>query len=237
MKYSLAISTLILIIILAAGAAFAAPDLMQRNGAFKLSDRINIISSPESLEESVQDPIASPDQIRMPSDKTMDSIGDEFQRATKCAAFLRDFADFLASASPGVPRRVSFTAVSNRYDGLATYTSGWMYYDGYADTLVGDARQYSNRYTDYPHPSQPICPFGQQTNTMLKISIDVSNGMTTITQKIENPQDKKTAPMNPEVLVENTWNAAMQCENGVLYGFTDASPPEMFAISLSKVDG
>jgi hypothetical protein len=56
MKYLLVISALILIIILAAGAANAAPDLIQRNGAFKLSDRINMISSPESLEETT-DPL------------------------------------------------------------------------------------------------------------------------------------------------------------------------------------
>lgn len=235
MRPSLATSALILAIVLTASAAHAAPDLFQKVGANKFSDKIKIINSLESQEESAQDSISPPVQIRMPSDEAMESIGDEFQRSSECTAFLRDSADFLTSAPSDASRRVSFTAISNRYDGLATYASGWLYYDDYADALTGEGFQHFNRFTDYPYTAPPNCPFGPQTNTVLGISIDVNNGIAQMTQKVMNTQDNKAAPIESEVLEENSWTIALQCENGVLYGFTDASPPEMFVISLKKI--
>lgn len=238
MRPSLAASALILAIVLTASAAHAAPDLFPKIGANKFSDKIKIISSLESQEESAQNSISSPPgQIRMPSDEAIDSIGNEFQRSSECAAFLRDFADFLASAPPDASRRVSFTAISNRYDGLATYASGWLYYDDYSNALTGEGFQHFNRFADYPYPAPPNCPFGPQTDTVLGISIDVNNGIAQMTQKVMNKQDNKVPPIESEVLEENSWTIALQCENGVLYGFTDASPPEMFVISLRKIDG
>lgn len=238
MRPSLAISALILAVVLIASAAHAAPDLFQKIEANKLSDKIRIIDSLESQEESAQDSITPPPvQVRMPSDEAIDSMGDEFQRSAECAAFLRDFADFLANALPDASRRVSFTAISNRYDGLATYASGWLYYDDYSDALAGEGYRHFNRFTDYPYPAPPNCPFGPQTNNVLGISMDVNNGIAQMTQKVMNKQDSKAAPIEPEVLEENSWTVALQCENGVLYGFTDASPPEMFVISLKKIDG
>lgn len=237
MRPSLAVSALILAIVLAVSAVHAAPDLLQRSTAIKLSDNIKIINSLESQEESAQDSISQPVQVRMPSDEAMESVGDEFQRSSECAAYLSDFADFLANAPPDASRRVSFTAISNRYDGLATYASGWLYYDDYSDALTGEGYQHLNRFTDYPYPALPNCPFGPQTNNVLGISIDIESGIAQMTQKVMNKQDSKAAPIEPEVLEENSWSIGLQCENGVLYGFTDASPPEMFVISLRKIDG
>jgi hypothetical protein len=237
MRPSLAILTVILAIVLIASTAHAAPDLFPKIGANKFSDKIKIVDSLESQEDGIQDTISPPVQIRMPSDKAIDSMGDEFQRSSECAALLRDFADFLANAPPDASRRVSFTAISNRYDGLATYASGWLYYDDYYYALTGEGYQHFNRFTDYPYPAPPNCPFGPQTNNVLGISIDVNNGIAQITQKVISKQDDKAAPIESEVLEESSWSIALQCENGVLYGFTDASPPEMFVISLKKIDG
>jgi hypothetical protein len=237
MKPSLAALALILAIVLTASAAHAAPDLFSKIGANKFSDKIKIIDSLESQEESAQDSIYPPVQVKMPSDEVIDSMGNEFQRSSDCAALLRDFADFLANAPSDASRRVSFTAISNRYDGLATYASGWLYYDDYSDALTGEGYQHFNRFTDYPYPAPPNCPFGPQTNNVLGISIDVNNGIAQMTQRVMNNQDNKAAPIESEALEENSWIVALQCENGVLYGFTDASPPEMFVISLKKIDG
>jgi len=72
---------------------------------------------------------------------------------------------------------------------------------------------------------------------LLGISIDIDSGVAQMTQKVMNKQDSKAAPIESEVLEEKSWSIALQCENGVLYGFTDASPPEMFVISLRMIDG
>lgn len=236
MRFLIAALALILAVCLAANAAYAAPGQLFKNGAFRLSENIRVVNVTEDRGGNARNSFASPVQVEAPSKETFDSIAEEAERSSACASFLESYTDFLAGDPSGSSRRVYFTAISNRYDGLATYASGQLYYDPYSGLLTGEGRQYLNSYTDYPYPAVPTCPFGPESNRVLGISIDMSNGMAVVSQKVMTPQDKKAAPKEPEVLEEKAWTIALKCENGVLYGFGDASPQEMFVISLRKAE-
>ncbi len=194
MRFLIASLALILAVCLAANAAYAAPGQLFKNGAFRLSENIRIINVSEDRGGNGRESFASPVQVEAPSKETLDSIAEEAERSSACASFLESYTDFLAGDSSGSSRRVYFTAISNRYDGLATYASGQLYYDPYSGLLTGEGRQYLNSYTDYPYPAVPTCPFGPESNRVLGISIDASNGMAIISQKVMNPQDKRLLP-------------------------------------------
>lgn len=223
---------LLLVFCLASSAVHASAGIQLENG-MKLSENIRKIDLGGQTSSGQNSPATGSQVLQIPSQKPSDDLVDAMANAARCAAFLRDYADFLSNYPSG---KVSFTAISNRQDGRATYAYGWLSYDASAETLTGEGTQLSNGYTDGIYTVPPMYSFDPKNSMQLHITIDVNNGWATLVSQ-KAPEASAKIPQGQtegSIVVENV---AFQYDNGVLYGFSESSPSPMFVMALSKIEG
>ena len=139
--------------------------------------------------------------------------------------FITTYEDYLFYTPPDKRRMVSFSAISNQPDGVATYSHGNMNYDVNAGTLTGQGSQYfSNRLWAFPVPGEitiPKYPFNPNITDTLRLTLGINGAPATLTLLSKgNTQE----------------TIRLQFSNNVLYGFTNTSPAALFVISLQKFE-
>lgn len=223
---------LLLVFCLASNAVHASAGIQLENG-MKLSENIRKIDLGGQTSSGQNSPVMGSPVSQIPAQKPSDELVDAMANAARCAAFLRDYANFLSNYPSG---KVSFTAISNRQDGRATYAYGWLSYDASAETLTGEGTQLSNGYADGMYAAPPMYPFDPKNSMQLRITIDVNDCQATLVSQ-KAPEASAKIPQGQTEGSTVVENIALQYDNGVLYGFTESSPSSMFVMALNKIEG
>jgi hypothetical protein len=164
---------------------------------------------------------STPKMVTKPPTSTIAAAGNMIQVSN----FISTYANYLSNTPPKKLRYVTFTAISNEPDGVATYSKADMKYDKNSGTLTGDGDQYfSNREWSPPTAANIMqtiyYPFDPKKTDKLRLTLDTNSDSATLVLISHGTQE----------------TIGLQVSNNVLYGFTSTSPAAMFVISLQETE-